>query len=97
MPFIRDALEMVHASIAELEAGACHQISHRTGDHYLIGIRGGRDARADVDRDADHLIARQLAFPGMQARADLEAECMDMFTDRSRTADRPRRAIECSE
>ena len=39
-PFIRDALEVVRAAIAELEAGACHQIPHGARDYDLIRIRG---------------------------------------------------------
>jgi hypothetical protein len=87
----------MHPSIAEPEARTSHQVPHGTGNHDLVRIRGGGDARADVNRDTHHLVARQLAFAGMQARADLKTERMDPLPDRSGTANRARRAVEGSE
>jgi hypothetical protein len=53
-PFIRDAIEVVHTTIAELKTGARHQVPNSAGDEHLIRASYGGDAGADMHRNADN-------------------------------------------
>ena len=89
-PLSRHALQGVGAAIREAKTRARDQLFHGTGHQDLAG-RGRRRRGGDVNRDAAHVVADQLALAGVQASADLDPEGADAVTDGARAADRPAR------
>src|SRR5688500_6166751 len=61
LPCARDALQLMRAALAELEAGAGDEILHRAGHQHLARVRRARDARPDVDGDVRQLAAERFA------------------------------------
>src|SRR4051812_43618075 len=74
LPATRDALEVVLAAIAELNARAGDQIGDRSGDQHFA--RAGKRANpcADVHADATDVVAPQLDLTGVEPGAQLEVE-----------------------
>ena len=73
-PGLLDALQPVLAAILELMAAADREIPNgRRGEH-LARRRGLLDAGREVYRQADDVVVSHLAFAGVQARADLDAQ-----------------------
>src|SRR5205823_7146036 len=93
-PRAGNALELVLTPIEEPHAGPGDEILHGLRDEHLAAFRSGSGAGADHHREAGDLALVQLAFTGVHACPDLEAEPPDGVDDRGRAADRTRRAVE---
>src|SRR5437868_3486211 len=61
-PPLRHALELVRATILEVDLRLRHQIPDRAGDQHFAGTRPGGDARADVKRKTDHVSPAHFVF-----------------------------------
>src|SRR5581483_4818707 len=96
-PLAGDALQLVDAAVVETQARAGDEVLDRAGDEHLARAGERGDPRARVDGDPRHLAFGQLALPGVQAGAHLEAELPHRLNDRTRAADRPRRPVEGGE
>ena len=87
VPAIRDTLELVHACVRKGESGACHQVL-RLRDEYLGRTRQRRDACADRDGDAAHLVVDQLALACVDSCTDLDPEIANATADVLGASDR---------
>src|SRR4051812_43030463 len=87
-PSPRHALELVDAAVLEADFGLQHQFPDRARDQDFTGTRFGRDARADVKRETDHLAPAHLEFARMQPHPDLQSQRADGLVDCARTTDR---------
>ena len=88
LPGIGNPPEGVRTAVLELDAGARDQVLHRAG-HQNLSRRGqGGDARAEMHSQPGELGPCRLAFPCVDADADLEAELAHGAYDRGRAADR---------
>src|SRR5713226_9253253 len=61
-------------AIREPDPGPGDQVPHGGRDQHLVRRRRGGDPRSDVHRDAAHLVAEDLALPGVDPGADGDAE-----------------------
>src|SRR5271156_2100792 len=73
-PFLRYTAQSMRSSIGENYPGAVDEIVYRARHQYFIGRRGGGGTRADMNRDADRLIANPLAFAAMESRSQLHSK-----------------------
>src|SRR5437016_11105048 len=73
-PCLRNTLELVFASILELEPRAADEILHRARNEHLAGSRHRRDTCADRDRDPRDLAVAHLALAGVESCSDLDLE-----------------------
>ncbi len=67
-PVVRHAAQRVQAAILEHQPRAHDQVLDRARREHLAGVRRILDARADVDRNARHVVADEFALAGVQAR-----------------------------
>ena len=74
VPAAGDALELVAAAVLEADGGAEHQVADGRGDQHLAAACLGGDPCTDVHGHAAEIVAENLALPGVDARADLDAE-----------------------
>src|ERR1700722_8324668 len=65
---------MMRSRVDQNHPGTGNEIAHRARHQYFIGRRGGRYARADVNRDSHCLLADPLAFAAMEARSYLQTK-----------------------
>src|SRR5215218_3034426 len=86
-PFAGNALQLVYSALLELDARARDEVLDGLRDQHLPRPRQRSDARARVDREAAHLVAVELAFAGVDARADLEPTVRNRIANRGRTPD----------
>src|SRR5262249_7758392 len=93
-PLVGDAAQRVGAAIAEPQARACDEVLHGAGYQDLVRRGERRDARADVHRDSDDALARELALAGVQPRAQLEAHRAHALAHGDGAADGARRTVE---
>src|SRR4029453_19483257 len=91
------ALELRDAPVAEPDPRAGDEILHGVRDEHFARRGLLRDSRADVNGNSTDLSVHHLAFPRVQACANLEAEVPDGGGDRARAADRPRGPVEAGE
>src|SRR3954470_8340556 len=91
---LRHSFQMVLTRVLEHEAGACDELLHGGGREDLgrAGLSG--DAGSDHDRESTVLAVDQLALPGVDAGADLEAERAHRLDDRRSAPDRPGGSVE---
>ncbi len=80
MPFPRDTLQRVGATILEIESRPGHQILHGARDKHLAGFSKGSDTGADVHGDPAELRAHQLALASVEASPHSQAEALDAGT-----------------
>src|SRR5260370_24624881 len=95
-PLARYSSQGVWAALLKHQAGTGHKVTYGLRDEHLA--RGGEPgyARADMHRDASELLARELAFAGMDATAHLAADRAHRVADRAAPADRPRRPVDAA-
>ncbi len=71
-PLPRRALQLMHAALGELQAGADHQLLDRARDADFAGGGQGADAGADVHGHAGDVVVDELDLAGVDAGADGE-------------------------
>jgi hypothetical protein len=89
-----DALQASLPAILKAQAGAGHEIPDGARHEHFAGGRLARHARTDVHRYPTKLAVRQLAFSGVDACANVQAEVSKGVDDRSAAANRPGGPIE---
>ena len=96
-PQAGDALQLVRPAIVEGEPGTGDEVANGLRDEDLArpGLRG--DPGTDRDSDSRDLSVEQLALARMDPGADLEAELLDVVTDRDRAPDGSCRPVEACE
>src|SRR5215471_16379387 len=62
------------ASVIELQAGTGDEIPHGAGHEHLSGACDRRDARRDMDGDANDIIALDLDLTSMEPATHLDAQ-----------------------
>ena len=72
----------MQASVGELKAGPCDQISERARHQYLAGPCRRHHLAGDVYGDSLHLLVSGLGLTGMQADTDRDTELGDRRHDR---------------
>src|SRR5882724_10673050 len=92
-PLPGHAAEVVGATIHEAQARAGDQILHGAGDEDLAGRGARRHPSPDVDGNAPHIVAHQLALARVQPGPDLDPERADAFANGAGAADRARRSV----
>src|SRR6476659_8995048 len=97
MPAVGDALQFMLAGVFEHEARACHEVLDCRRHEDLGTASEGRHTRADVDGDTANFVGRQLHFPRMHPRPDLEVQWAEPLPDRRRAPNGARRAVESRE
>src|ERR1700731_4483647 len=85
------------AAVLEAGARADDQVTHGAGDKDFAGAGLAADPRRDVYRDSPDVGVQQFALAGVDARADLDAECLGVSVQRLGAADGLRRAVERGE
>jgi hypothetical protein len=87
----------VLTGVLERDPGSGNEVLDRARNENLARPCERRDAGADVHCESSHPLALDLAFTGMQADADADAQITDLLGDDAGTADRSCGAIECGE
>src|SRR6266545_3117782 len=96
-PLAGDAFQLVDPALLELDPGARHEILDRRGDEHLARRGCRSETRPDRDGDPGDLSVVELAFPGVHAGTNLEAELAHAADDRLRRPDRARGTVERGE
>src|SRR3984893_6218050 len=96
-PALPHAFERLKAAVLELDPGASDEVPDGRGDEHLPRSGERRDPRAGVHRDPRDLLTEQLAFAGVQARAELQAEVARRLANSHGAADRTGRAVKGGE
>ena len=94
MPLSGHSLELVGASIRELQARSHDEILHGARDEDLAAARGARDPGAEMHRQSFELRADDLDLTGVKALAHGELERAQGAAYRDRAAHRTRRPVE---
>src|SRR5439155_23692783 len=94
VPFARDALQLVGATVLEVESGPGHKITDRTRREHLPGPGLILHPRADHGGDAAELPGDPLALAGVEPRADLDPQRTDRVASGEAAAHGARRAVE---
>src|SRR4051812_24504477 len=81
-PVLRQALERMHTARGKREAGASHQVPHRTGNQDLAWLCKSGDTCANVNGYAGNLLLSQIALARVQTCPDLKTKRLNGFTDR---------------
>src|SRR5687768_11054086 len=97
VPLTGNALELLGATVLEVDAGAGGEVPDDAGDEYLARPGLGSDPRPNVDRDALDRIGHELHLPGVDARPDVKAKLADRVDRAMRAGDRARWAVEGGE
>ncbi len=71
LPFLGASLEAVLASIVELDARSCDQVTDRPRSQHLGWLGKCADLSADVNRDALEVLADRFALTRVDSRSDL--------------------------
>src|ERR1700736_5699611 len=88
-PALPHAFERLRAAVLELDPGASDEVPDGRGDEHL--------PRSGERRDPRDLLTEQLAFAGVQARAELQAEVARHLANGHGAADRTGRAVKGGE
>src|SRR5579864_2616401 len=83
VPCARHAFELARASVLEAQARADDEVSDGARHENLASLRQSGYARADMNRDPADILATHLAFPGVNACANFQAERADGVADRN--------------
>src|SRR5271168_3912937 len=94
LPAAWKTFEFVKSAVAELEAGAGHEVGHDPRDQHFVRLRLRHDARGGVHGDAADIPAPDLDFAGMQSGAQRQADLLGGRPERQRAADRASRPID---
>jgi hypothetical protein len=81
LPLALDPLERMASPVGEAQAGAGHQVVHRSRDEDLTGTGEALDARGEMDGDSGHVGAGDLAFAGVESGPDLQFEAPHAVAD----------------
>ena len=84
-------------SVLEVDPRSGHEILHGARHHDLAALRDRRDPGARMHGNPGDLAVRDLAFPGMQARTDGDAQLSDTVDDGAGATDRACRPVEDGE
>src|SRR5439155_4859158 len=76
------------------DPGAGGQVLDRARDEHLAGGSQRSDARTDVDGDAADSNAQDLDLAGVDARADVQLQALELGHDRERAANGAAGAVE---
>ena len=71
LPVVRDALERVHATVREADAGTDHQVLHRPSGEELVRSRMVAYTSRNHDAEAGDVIAAQLDLSGVEPGPDV--------------------------
>src|SRR6185295_14723642 len=93
-PAVGDPLELVLASVLEVETAARHKILHGLRDPDLRRACGGRDPCADRDAQPGDVVAVDLDLARVDAGPDLDAELARPPSSLEGARDRARRPVE---
>src|SRR6185369_4761239 len=96
-PLPGHALKGARAAVDEPQARTGDEVLHGAGDEHFRRRGLGCHACAGVHGDATHVVAHELALPGVKACPDLDPERADGVADGAGAADGPRRAVEGGE
>ena len=81
MAWFGDAFEGVRAAVGEAELRASDEVFDGVGDEHLVGLGLGLHASGDVHCDSADIVSDELALPGVEAGADLDAERSHALAD----------------
>src|SRR5713226_2710071 len=90
-------LELLLTAVGEDDSGAGDEVLDRARHEHLARFRRGCYACARVDGDPADLVAHQLTLAGVKPCADLDAEGLHAFPDRTRGPDGAGRSVEAGE
>ena len=82
---------------SKARARADDQVTHGARDQDVAGAGLAEDPRRDVYRDPADVAVQQFALAGVDAGADLDAQCLGLSAQRLGAADGLRRAVERGE
>ena len=82
------------AAILEPRARSDDQVTHGAGDQDFTGAGLAEDARRDVYREPPDVGVQQFALAGVNASAELDAQCLGVSAQGLGAADGLRRAVE---
>src|SRR5205823_265730 len=94
LPGAGHALELVFASIGEVQTCTDDELGDGAGRPHSRGLGPRRHSRRDVDSDPANILAASLHLAGVHTAADVETELTRGVPDRARALERPRRPIE---
>ena len=94
LPGAGHAPQLDAAAVLEAGARADDQVAHGAGDEDFAGAGLAKDARRDVYCEPADVGVEQFALAGVDAGADLDAQCLGVRTQGLGAADRLRRAVE---
>ena len=97
LPGAGHATQLDAAAVLEAGARADDQVTHGAGDEDVAGAGLAEDPRRDVYGDAPDVVVEQFAFAGVDAGADLDAQCLGVGAQGLGAADGLRRAVERGE
>src|SRR5271155_1499452 len=97
LPGAGHATQLDAAAVLEARARADDQVTHGAGDEDFTRSSVAEDARRDVYCNAPDVAVQQFALAGVDASADLDAQCLGVSTQGLGAADGLRRAVEGGE
>jgi hypothetical protein len=97
LPGAGHAAQLDAAAVLEAGARADHQVTHGARDKDFARAGLAEDPRSDVYRDSADVGVQQLALAGVDAGADLDAQCLGVSPQGLGAADGLRRAVERGE
>ena len=97
LPGAGHATQLDAAAVLEAGARADDQVTHGARDEDVAGAGLAEDPRRDVYCDPADVGVEQFAFAGVDAGADLDAQCLGLSAQGLGAADGLRRAVERGE
>jgi hypothetical protein len=97
LPGAGHAAQLDAAAVLEARARADDQVTHCAGDKDFPGAGLAADPRRDVYGTAPDVAVEQLAFAGVDAGADTDAQCLGVSAQGLGAADGLRRTVERGE
>src|SRR3954453_10721059 len=96
-PCTRNALEVVFASVFELDIGSCDKIRHRARYEHLAFLCEGDDPRTDGHGRAPNVITVQVHLAGVESDTHTYSESSRAISDGAATFDGAGRPVEHGE
>ena len=87
LPGARHTTQLDAAAVLKAGAGADDQVTDGAGDEDVAGSGLAEDPRGDVYGDSPDVGVEQFALAGVDAGADLDAQCLGIDTQRLGAAD----------